>query len=467
MIYNKKKKHDMNIILYNTNKIAFTSYSQPQKSTQNEFIKKKDYKKYLKAQEYANSLINMSGQVNLNSCNIEKLEGIQKGIKVFQGVSMKQIFLLYQNLEIAALLRGCSNGCVHCYANAKPIHISKKDSQNIKAMSWEDFNSLTKGFAQLNQRLGLHNNGFRQTNKTYIVPFYDADCMEVVLKDKNNNIHDLIDITENVKHDMNQKVLFDTSGWNHKSEIMQKRAEKYVQYMLNHNDNFKGINISLNPFHKLNAKFVENITSNPHLAKKFRELYTDRMANVLYTFTPLFEKPQFDILNRALSKNLDTNPNYTTIAHIQLLDEIKQKLKKLYIENNISDIDKKLELFDLKTSRIETDLICTGRIKNILPEDSKKNSPLYEEISAERIKTKKQPARILENYLAHLLLDSNGKVYLTDLLDVRPTDIWLNFENKNKKTPEFYAMLKQKISTSDMFYETESLIKKLFIRLFK
>ena len=51
---------------------------------------------------------------------INKLEGIQHGIKVFKNMSIKEIAFFLSTIAEFATLRGCYNNCAHCYADAKP-----------------------------------------------------------------------------------------------------------------------------------------------------------------------------------------------------------------------------------------------------------------------------------------------------------------------------------------------------------
>ena len=131
---------------------------------------------------------------------------------------------------------------------------------------------------------------------------------------------------------------------------------------------FVGINLSLNPFHKINSKYVEYIKSDPVKAQKFRNIYTDRMANAFYTFTPLFGKKEFRFLNRALPVDANCNENYKLEAHRQLISEIREKLKARYISSGMSEenIRKNLEIFDEKTSQIATHrVLAYGRMERL------------------------------------------------------------------------------------------------------
>ena len=85
--------------------------------------------------------------------NLDKLNGIQEGIKVFDGLNMKEIAFVSQSILEVAVNRGCNNMCAHCYADAKP-HI-KEDETHINKMSWNDFTNLTEGYKELNKRLGF------------------------------------------------------------------------------------------------------------------------------------------------------------------------------------------------------------------------------------------------------------------------------------------------------------------------
>lgn len=444
----------------NTNKYipVFTS------SCSSEFIPSNNLIKYKKAQKYTQSVIKKHKIVDLDRCNLNKLDGIQHGINVFDGLNITQIRLLYKYLGSISVYRGCSNGCVHCFAEAKP---NIQNSNNINSMSWEDLENLTKGFAELNKRLGFGKNTPNPLEKPVIIPFVDADSMEIVLKDKNNIEHDMIDIAKVFTSNMNRRVLFDSSGWNPKSSKMQKRAEKYVEYMKNNND-FVSIHISLNPFHKLHAKYVEYINSNPVLAQKFRNLYTDRMANVFYTFTPVMKKPEFRVLNRAVNNNAECNENFKENAHRILISEIRAKLETMYKSQGMpnSEIEKNLSLFDRKTEFINTKkLTAIGRMENLFPP----NSPEHNIPNKHHMMNLQHPQNIINNPNSQFIIDCNGKVYLTDFFNVIGTDISLNLGNKDKESVPFFSYIEKHLTTKEMTEATQTgfikLLKRIFHRL--
>ena len=80
---------------------------------------------------------------NLWDFDLNKLEGIQNGIKVFKNMSMKEIAFFLTTVAEFATLRGCYNNCAHCYADAKP---PVKETENKTAgMSWEMILYYTDG----------------------------------------------------------------------------------------------------------------------------------------------------------------------------------------------------------------------------------------------------------------------------------------------------------------------------------
>lgn len=91
--------------------------------------------------------------LDLYMFDLNKLDGIQEGIKVLDGLNMKEIAFVADTIAEIPVNRGCRNICAHCYANAKaPV---KETANTINKMSWNDFTSLTDGFEELNKRVGF------------------------------------------------------------------------------------------------------------------------------------------------------------------------------------------------------------------------------------------------------------------------------------------------------------------------
>lgn len=393
--------------------------------------KKLTHSAYLSAKKYLNQG-KKSGDYwqDLDSFNPDKLEGIQKGIKVFEGFSVKQIKFLLENLTVIMVNRGCSNRCSHCAANAIPQHFAK-GSDMIKSMPWEDYNLLMKGIGKLNSRLGF--NSLNGNDYGSISLFHDADCMELEMKDKRGKIHDFADASNLLLSSTKKLSLFDTSGWYPKSEKMQRRAEKIVNYLANNNQKFDQINISVNPFHVLLEKSNEYLLSNRlDEAKKFREIYTDRIANAIFTFTPLVDKANFHFLIRTKSNDKLHSDEFL----LDLENEILQKLESLYVNDfknsqkiikNEDQISKKMESVNEKLRKKGSEIAKLGRAEKFFTD--KMDTSYLSALNDERIFLYDLKEGIVETSI-----DANGKIYATNSYLMVPTRFALNISNKGKQT---------------------------------
>ena len=406
---------------------------------------------YKNAQTYANSVIKNQKKFNIKAYDFNRLEGLQYGIGVFDGLNIKEILLLEEHLGNILLKRGCSNNCVHCFCEAIPQPIVQEGSSYISSMSYEDFSDITLAFKALRHRLGLSTLS-NQIAKP-IVPFLDADSMEITLKDKFGVEHDMLEIAQNFNNNMGRMTLFDTSGWTPTFNVMQKRAEKYVKNFLEQvssgNSNFIGYNVSLNPFHSLHAKSIELKSSNPEKSNKFRDLYTTRMANVFYTMSPLFRLREFRILNRAFPDEYSCNDGFKLLTHKNLISEIANKLKALYETNGLSnkEIKNNMDIFNARVSAIDTQKLgVIGRAKKLFD----KNSEYVKQVELKEQENYRNPADMLKNRSGRFLIDCNGKVYLVDDISVAPTNIMLNIHAKDKQTPPLAGLIDKVVNVDNL-----------------
>lgn len=424
--------------------------------------------KYFKAKTYLNSVKEQLGEsfnprmTDVYRMDMNKLDGIQDGIKVFKGLSFKEIAFIARSLLSVAVNRGCSNGCSHCYAKANPH--KKETDDYINKMSWDDFTSLTDGFVELNKRLGFYLSApdlhFEGHIRDYITPFHDSDSIELSLKDNNNQEHDFIDISQRISDAIGLKNIFDTSGWTPQHKTKQLRAEKFVNYYSKPENKQKisDFNVSLNPFHALNTRSImERRAGNIEQAEKFQDLYTDRMANVFFTFTPMLKRGYLTILYRAVMSD-DPNPLFNGFRMEDLdalSNKIFSKLKTMY-ENDLNGEQKYITnkkqindyLHKLKKDikKYKDDFTVTGRgietfgKNNSYYENTLNNIDLVNRIFTER----KDPESLLYANTAGII-DANGDYYLTTFFSTYPTELKLNFANKNKKTTRISPSLQEDI----------------------
>lgn len=417
------------------------------------------YLKYLTAKRYVTETVKPrlkkypNKKVDLWDFDLRKLEGIQYGIKVFKNMSIKEIAFFLSTVMEFATFRGCYNNCAHCYADAKPP--IKETEKQAAGMSWEDFTLLIEGIQTLNKRLGFYSSGKNKRNKgRYLTPFHDSDGMEVFMKDKTGNVYDFMDITKKLYDAIGVKIIFDTATWHPKSKSRQEKAEKYVEFMVNPENRkmFDQINISFTPFHAMHQKEVELRKENRiELADKIRDLYTTRIANALFTFTPLIKSKQFRFL-QTVTENKEQFIGYRYKDLYELYDEITDKLWLMYSNDLIGE---------QKYIKKESDM---GKIIDYLNEvferyrfvsfSDKARKTLNPDVDTLRVEDKKIANGIEElkdlrqNTLAqnHFvgILNSDGKYYLTNFRFTVPTEIKLNFEN-NKETAPIRPNLRSKL----------------------
>ena len=412
----------------------------------------KSYYKYVKAQKAADGLyeyVKYTKNENnffLRNFSMEKLEGLQHGIDVFKDLSMKEIQYLSENLHVIAVKRGCNNMCGYCYADAKP--------QN-REMSWEDFTKITRGFKELKKRLHNldifgENNPISQSDPIYKTTelFYDADCMDLAIKDKSGVVYDFTKLATEIYESLGRRTVFDTSGWYRKNPIKQARAEKYAQYFSKSEnmDKLNAFNVSFNVF---NSSYVASVKAlkkgDKQKAKILRERFTDNMANTLFTFSPIIENPKFGIMIRAFHSKANNAKHFDSDAMISLIQDVSKKLENLYKQDldgpqkyvkTQADCVKKLNCVAAKMSCIDTGLNSSGRMQRFMEEfNIKDNKMLYYDDSLQLVKDDLKKLGRYHKFIAHRLIDTDGKVYHMNYARFFPTEIQLNIEEKNIPSP--------------------------------
>lgn len=422
------------------------------------------YYKYIKAQKYADALydyvLKNEGKEGfiLRNYQLEPLEGLQYNIKAFKNLSMKEIQYLSENLHVIAVKRGCKNMCGHCYADAKPSN---------REMSYEDFHTITDGFKTLRKRmhnLDIYGANIPQAKQDPIYQvteiFYDADCMDIIIKDKKGKEYDFIDLATELTEALGRKTVFDTSGWHINNKKYQQRAEKYAKHFSDDKnmEKLKAFNVSFNVF---NASYIASVKAAQNKdfekAKRLRERFVNNMANTLFTFTPLAHHPNFNILTRAFFHADKTTKNFNDINMVQLIQETLNALNKLYRQDlqgeqkyvkTTQDCKRFMELYSKKLSVIDTTLNSSGRMQKFIKEHNIKTNRLQDHskttpIIIDRLKDNARMAKVLRNRL----IDTDGKVYHMDYARFIPTEVQLNIDGKNTPTPKLANLVEDFVIT--------------------
>jgi len=402
---------------------------------------------YKNAREYfegeAEKIGNSPYKVNIKALNQDKLNGLQKGIKVFDGLTMREIAFVL-NKPILLLNRGCNNCCIHCGVNATPH--SKK---TLDFMSFEDFKSLTDGVKELESRMDNKVSLYSEMGL-----FLDSDCIDIELKDKDGNIHDCVDCIRLLGDDIEKVTpLFDTSGWNPLSNKHQKRAEKFVNFVLEHSpDELDDINVSINPYHSLYARAMEFEKEGEHKkAAILKERYAKRIANVLFTFSPLAKNDYpVCILARAIpvgktDTGLDDNTYY------EIIENVADELQKMY-EKDLSGGKKYVQDEDDIEFFME---YYTGLMNYLPPRElfpwgrAQKLFNCETDTAKDREKAFRDVCRVAPQS-ASSLINPNGSFVLS-MMDISArTDLDLNFENKGKPVKPFAFEIEETIKPLDI-----------------
>ena len=447
-------------------------------SDYNNNISKPSFLGYKEASAYAKrtKLYNRFINRRLYNCNLNKLEGIQEGLKSFEGLSMKQIAFALTDLHSINMIRGCVNHCLHCYANAQPF---------FSRASFESFKQIMDDILALKKRIGI--NPVSHRGEKYLDCYFDTDGLNMHLYDRDCVKHDAAELGELIHKSTGMKAVFDTNGWERSDKRKQKIADIYVKKLAKKENykHFYQINISLNPFNpkyikalkdgydpKKYSQFIpiENIMNPPKKPDKlkiaednYRE-YIKNEANVLFTFTPLLLKGKLGTIIRALDKNIPNMESCYLDDYSVTLNNIFGQLQLMYwsdlqtgkkVIKNKRMMNKALKKYMRILNNASNNLFSSGRmekfykVKNngINGIENIDKMRLRSEHNYEKLKTTHKMSSVDMMYLK--MISSDGKVFLYDNYAVIPTDVQLKTGNKPLKTP-FWIKVKDFVVKTDM-----------------
>ena len=374
-----------------------------------------------KAEYYAKNSVSRFHLGHCSKSELDNMEGIQSGLKTFEGLTLTEIRFLFNNLSTIALVRGCRNNCSHCYEDArKPFSKSdlKKDENLINYMDFEDYRQFIEDTVELKRRLNMD-----LSKPSYIAFFLDSDPMFYSGVDKfgkNRDISDVLSVF--LSKDLNYKVQFDTAGWNVKDETRNHIAQK-ISSIVAKNPRKVQVCVSINPFHSILEKSYENVKcGNKEKAKKLKEIYINRMANTIYQLAPCVKSDSLYYIVNALPSDsgidYSKNPRGGDIFVNDILIPILLKVGDLCEENKngySSDIINTLCSKAYMSSHTTIRAISSGG------RASKNYSNLRSGINNLFVKNK--------------IIDANGNIYAdSDGNDKYATELKLNFNNKDKIT---------------------------------
>ena len=353
----------------------------------------------------------------LTKMDSAKMEGIQYGIPLFEGVKMNDIAFITKRLETLNLFRGCKWGCKHCLKNALA---PKKGRESIL---FEDLKRFVYGFKELSERLGFD---VLNGNK-YLNIIDDSNPIDMQIKGLRSG-HSVADGMKLIYDKLGIPTLFVTSGWadkgNNEYKYALNTAKRIVNMVKKNPDSVEEVQISINPFLE---------TRN----------YSFRMAEALMTFLDLFKLDKAKIIFRHAE---DGNAGYDEKAAKQLYADIYNDLNKI-THSKLEGVPQLkpdvVTVFD-KSHLIEP----SGRGRKFFPFE--RNMKLQKELIQDSLdwgamSREEQREVLLNNSLKCIDIDgtvyttkpSNAEFVATPIEITIPTDIKLNYVNKEKPNPIF------------------------------
>lgn len=450
------KKGHPELIIRNYRPISFKGHS--------------DALRYAQRTKFINKIFNKK----LCDLNFEKLEGIQQGLKTFEGLSLKQIAFALTDLHSINMISGCTNHCLHCYANAQPF---------IKRYPFEDLLQICNDVKELRNRLGV--NPVHHHGQPYIDCSFDADALDCHLYDKEGQKHDFIEIAKIMKDALGYSPVFDTNGWGtgvNKGVNADKQAaaEEYVRKLMQDENykNFHQINISINPFRpqyvqavnsefnpdelyrpirKVGSEYEQEEASLSEDYKKARDRYTQYVkdtANVLLTFKPLLNTKKLHVIIRVLDNSIEEMKGFRlndftpTIIHI---------MQELNLRAHFGMLTKKefKQYVDI-LNNYSTRMFTSGRMEKFYKTKNPEKFSMINRIDKDReiaeqnydrIKVYEKLSAANMRYLK--MITPDGKVFLYDNYSIIPTDIQLKTSTPDIKKP-FQIPVKDFIVTEKM-----------------
>lgn len=395
---------------------------------------------------------------NMDAFDQSHLEGIQYGLKSFEGMSFKDIYFLLsrtENLTIP-LYRDCSGRCAACFLNGRPKEHNLENKNLIERTDFEDFKTLAEDLKEIVKRTkfdcrlkGLENMAKKYSafGEPLTALFYDSDSKDTWLKDKNGNIHEFPELNKMLYDAVGVKGLFDTAGWSPTNKKVQERIERTVEYYTNNkNQNeLECFNISLNTYNGLMKKandFKEKGDLDGY--NRMRAQYVKNIANAMYTFTPLLNCGMYQVMAKCVSEDEGKEfDNYKTPVLKSLEEDIINALRQRY-EQDLEQGNTKFvkDEIDIDMLIDEQKNSITRPLTNLSPNPvNELFSKLPEDDDYYFIKDNEYADfyKVLDN-ADSVIIDMNGKIYLANDNETFETELQLNFKNKDKETKQIYPI---------------------------
>lgn len=383
----------------------------------------------------------------------QQLEGIQYGLKTFEGMPFKDVYFFLSNMGEVTIpvIRHCSGMCPVCSVNGGPF--DRQNKNLVTRMDFEDYKNLTDDINEISERLQFycHEKELRKQEfgilLGYTEPttalFRDSDCKDVWIKDNKGIVHEFPELNSMLYEATGIKGLFDTAGWAPRDTKTQERMERFAEYFSDpeHLEEIEQINISLNTYHGIMEKALEyKRKGDLDSYNRAKKVYAKNIANAMYTFTPLLDSDKYHIFRKAIPYTEreiydDYKPDVLCDIEHDVFAALKDRYKYDLINKNYKFVKNLFDVSNImyKQKHIFFELdtkISPSPINNIfskLPSWEKK--PITKESAIDEVLKK-----------TNMFIDMNGKVLFENDYHVFETDMQLNFNNKYKQTKQIYPI---------------------------
>lgn len=392
------------------------------------------------------------------------LEGIQEGISVFKGKNMTEISFILAHTNEVEIFTDCVNKCAYCYAQGS---YWKRETKNyVSRMSWKDYKSLTEGIKEMNDRLGC----ITRYAPIPIMLFHGSDCSQTYIEGKNGKVHGWPELAKMMYDATNgSDIIFSTAGWYKTDTAAQKRMEQYVKEMseADNLDYLYHFAISANPYQAMHYKVVELIKAGKKDKADFiMRQDVERMANVLFTVTPMLKTGKLKFITRAMSNKSKNSDGFSESDLEILWNQYFVELRKLYendynneqkIIKNIKDIDSYINQYKklLYRKGIDTQPVVAERLSKIYDKDD----PAVAFTNEHKFN---DPQKAIKSPYCYGIIKPNGEIDMTTYYESYKTPLKLNFSNKNKSTAPTRPNLNSEPITLEMINNLDSYMSAYF-----
>jgi hypothetical protein len=195
-------------------------------------------------------------------------------------------------------------------------------------------------------------------------------------------------------------------------------------------------------------------TGDIERANKFKDLYENRMANAIYTFTPMLESRKMGFIQRVATSNEPVFDGFREADLEKMHNSVLKKVRALYEKDLEGEQKFSKTSADVEGHLSQIKMLMAGHVPSGITL-AERGQELFGKANRHALETgdrafsynqrmadAKNVKDIFYNGM-NGIVDANGDYYLTSWSATFPTEIKLNFENKGKLTAPIRPYLQE------------------------